>query len=220
MHKQLIKQHPFTQVYEASKTLVRIRLLRVMAIIMSALAIVELFKSEFGQLYMLRYVDEPQKIGLLWAAYAFAWALGSALAYRCRTRLTLLVIATTVPLVLMACIDTSFSLILFMVQAVASSSLLNQISTRIQENTPSAVRASVLSVVLAAGRAISIPASILLGWIFTQFGAFWALRSVAVVAAGVLIYWLWSSKQIPRANRREVVSVESGMDQKPFSPTY
>lgn len=195
-HKAEAKARVFAQLGEATQAIAGIRLLRVLALIMSALAVVELFKGEFGQLYMLRYVSEPQLIGLLWAAYAFTWALGSAIAHRLRARLTLLVAMATLPLVAMAFIDNGFSLVLFMVQAVASAALLNQIETRIQENTPSSVRASILSVLSGMGRAVSIPASFALGWLFKDFGAYWALRSVAAVAVVVLVYWLWARRKV------------------------
>lgn len=193
-HKSDAKSQTLGQLGRATRALFRIKLLRVLTIIASALAIVELFKGEFGQLYMLRYVSEPHIIGLLWAAYAFTWALGSVIAHRFHTRLTLLVAASTLPLVGMAFIDNSFSLILFMIQAVASAALLNQIETHIQTNTPSAVRASILSVVSAIGRAITIPASFMLGWLFKEFGAFWAVRSVAVVTVLILIYWIITNR--------------------------
>ncbi len=205
-HKAGIQARVLPQLGAATKVLAHIKLLRVLAIIMSALAIVELFKNEFGQLYLLRYASEPQLIGLLWAAYAFTWAIGSAIAHRLRSRVTVLVIATTVPFMLMAFIDNAFSLILFMVQSVASAALLNQIETRVQEHTPSSVRASILSVLSAAGRALSIPASFMLGWLFTRFGAFWALRFVAGVAMLVLMYWLWASRRVPAADAPETAA--------------
>lgn len=195
-HKSEAKSQTLEQLGKATKALLRIKLLRVLTIISSALAIVELFKGEFGQLYMLRYVSEPHIIGLLWAAYAFTWALGSAIAHRLHARLTLLVAASTLPLVGMACIDNGFSLALFMIQATASAALLNQIETRIQANTPSAVRASILSVVSAIGRTITIPASFMLGWLFKEYGAFWAVRSVAVVTILILMYWITTSRSI------------------------
>ena len=200
-HKLESKSQTLKQLGNAAKALFRVRLLRVLTIITSALAIVELFKGEFGQLYMLRYVSEPQIIGLLWAAYAFTWALGSAIAHRLHARLTLLVAATTLPLVCMAFIDNGLSLVLFMIQATASAALLNQIETRIQAATPSAVRASILSVVSALGRAITIPASLVLGWLFKDYGAYWAVRAVAIVAVIALIYWLASSRTIAGADK-------------------
>lgn len=193
-HKTEAKSQTLKQLGKAAKTLSRIRLLRILTIITSALAIIELFKGEFGQLYMLRYVSEPQVIGLLWAAYAFTWALGSAVAHRLHARLTLLVAATTLPLIGMAFVDNSLSIALFMIQATASGALLNQIQTRTQDATPSALRASILSVVSAIGRAITIPASLVLGWLFKDYGAFWAVRAVAIIAVVVLIYWIVTSR--------------------------
>lgn len=207
-HKAEAKAHMLSRLKGATKALVRIKLLRILAIIMSALAVVELFKSEFGQLYMLRYVSDSQVIGLLWAAYAFTWALGSIIAHRLRSRLTVLVVATTLPFILMAFIDNAFSLILFMVQAVASAALLNQIETRVQENTPSSVRASILSVLSALGRAVSIPASFVLGWLFVKLGGLWSVRFVAGIALIVLLYWFWSSRKVQGADKPEVAAAE------------
>ena len=200
-HKDEKKERVIKQLGQTIKTLANTKLLRSLAVVMSALAVVELFKGEFGQLYMLRYVTEPQLIGLLWAAYAFTWSLGSLIAHRFRTKLNTLVLLTTLPLVFMSFIDNWFSLVLFMLQAVASAALLNQIETRVQENTPSSVRASVLSVLSALGRAIAIPASFVLGWLFTQYDALWALRFVAVIAVFTLLYWFWASRSIPKANK-------------------
>jgi len=191
-HKPEQKEKVIKHLGAVSKEITRMKLLRTLAIVMTVLAVVEVFKIDFGQLYMLRYISQPQLIGLLWAAYAFTWALGSAIAHRLKAHLTPLVVATVLPLVFMAFIDNAFSLILFMVQAVAAAALFNQIETRIQDSTPSTVRASVLSLLSVVGRMVSIPASFVLGWLFNAYGAFWALRFVAAVALAVLIFWFWA----------------------------
>ena len=200
-HKAEQKEKMFTQIKDASKAIANISLLRSLAIIMSGLTIVELFKGDFGQLYMLRYISMPQALGLLWAAYAFTWSLGSLLAHKFHARLNALVIAAVLPLVAMSFIDNWFSLVLFMVQATASAALLNQIETRIQDATPSAVRASILSVLSSIGRAISIPASFAIGWLINEYDVYWALRAVAVVGVIVLLYWIWVSRNEPRINK-------------------
>jgi MFS family permease len=189
-HKAEKKERMLRQLKAITITLGRVQLVRSLTIILTALAIAELFKSEFGQLYMLRYFSAPQIIGLLWAAYAFTWALGSLIAHHMRARLSLLILGTTVPFIFMAFIDTWISVALFMVQSVASAALINQIETRIQEQTPSNVRASILSVVSTFGRMAAVPASFALGWIFRDFNALWAMRCVAIIAIFVLGYWL------------------------------
>jgi MFS family permease len=193
-HKAEHKERMLTQLHAASVAISKLKLLRVLVVVVTALAIVELFKLEFSQLYMFRYVTAPMAIGLLWAAFAFAMAVGSMVAHRLRSRLNVLIIASVVPLLLMSFIDNWFSLVLFMVQAVAASALINQIDTRIQENTPSNVRASILSVVSTFGRAISIPASFILGWLFRDYDSLTALRFVAGIAGLTLLYWLVSQR--------------------------
>ncbi|MCU0667579.1 MAG: MFS transporter, partial [Patescibacteria group bacterium] len=165
-HKAENKERVIRQLGKTVKLLVNKKLLLSLAIVMSSLAVVELFKDDFGQLYMLRYITEPRLMGLLWAAFAFAWALGSLIAHRLRAKIDSLIVLTVLPLIFMSFIDNWFSLILFMVQAVATAALFIQIETRVQENTPSSVRASVLSVLSALGRAIAIPSSFIIGWIF------------------------------------------------------
>lgn len=199
-HKTEAKARVFAQLGQVSSALARIWLLRVLAIIMSALAVVELFKSEFGQLYMLRYVSELELIGLLWAAYAFTWALGSIIAHRFQAKLTLLVMASTLPFIVMVFVDNVFSLILFMVQAIAAAALINQIETRVQHATPSSVRASVLSVLSAAGRAAAVPASFLLGWLFRDFGALAAVQCIAGLCLLILLFWLLFAPRFSRSS--------------------
>lgn len=200
-HKDSGKQKIIKQLSDASLALVKIKLIRALALILSALAIVEVFKIEFGQLYMLRYVSTPEAIGSLWAAFAFAMAIGSILAHRFRARLSALILLSTIPLVVMSVADNSFNLILFMVQAAAAAALINQIETRVQENTPSEVRASVLSVLSSLGRLISIPAVLLLGYIFKQYDGLMAIRLMAAIAIIVLLYWVFVSLKYRNADK-------------------
>lgn len=79
-HKADKKERVLSQLRVASSAISKIKLVRVLVIVLSVLSISELFKSEFGQLYMVRYFSSPQIIGLLWAAYAFTWSLGSLIA--------------------------------------------------------------------------------------------------------------------------------------------
>jgi predicted MFS family arabinose efflux permease len=197
-HKPENKEKILRQLLKTSKAVLVIPLLRILAIIMSLYAVVELFKADFGQLYFLRYVTEPQLLGLLWAVYAFTWAIGGFIAHRLHNRLNELVIGATLPVLLMGFIDSWPALVLFNVQAVASAALMNQIETRVQDETPSHVRASIISVLSSIGRAVTIPASLALGWIFKNQGAFVAVRAMSILATCILIIWIfyqYSSKK-------------------------
>lgn len=190
-HKKEQKERMLAQLGSVAKTMVKSKMILVLAIILSALTVVLVFKNDFGQLYILRYISEPQFIGLLWAGGALSWATGNLIAHRFKTRLTSLMIITVLPLVAMSFIDNWLSLVLFMVQQVAMGALFNQIETRVQDATPSAVRTSILSVLSSLGRGIAVPASIFIGWIIGQYDVFLALRLVSIIAFVALLYWLW-----------------------------
>jgi predicted MFS family arabinose efflux permease len=195
-HKAEQKEKVVGQLRKAFGAITQITLLRGLAIIMTALAIVELFKSNFGQLYMLRYTSSAEVLGILWAGYALVWAFGSFIAHKMHARLHILTLATILPLVCMALVDSWFGLVFFMIQGVAAAALLNQIETRIQDATPSGVRASILSVLSSLGRVVSIPASIGLGWLINVYGIMWSVYAIALLGVMILAYWLWLKNRV------------------------
>jgi len=190
-HKKEQKERVLSQLGSVTKTMMKSKMIFILAMILSALTVVQVFKNDFGQLYILRYVSEPQFIGLLWAGGALSWAAGNLIAHHFKTRLTSLMIVTVLPLIAMSFIDTWFSLVLFMVQQIAMGALFNQIETRVQDVTPSVVRTSILSVLSSLGRAIAVPTSIFIGWIISRYDVFLALRFVSIIALVALFYWLW-----------------------------
>jgi MFS family permease len=190
-HKKEQKERIIQQLSSITKTIAKSKLIFTLTIILSALTVVQVFKNDFGQLYILRYISEPEFIGLLWAAGALSWAAGNIVAHHFKSRLTTLVALSVFPLIFMSFIDNWFSLVLFMVQQVVMGALFNQIETRVQDVTPSSVRTSILSVLSSLGRAVSIPASIFIGWIISHYDVFLAQRFIAVIATLALFYWLW-----------------------------
>jgi len=193
-HKAEAKERMLRQIKDVTKNIVKVRALRVLVLVFSGLTVIELFKSEFGQLYMLRYVSSAELLGILWAGYSLAWALGSLIAHKLHARLSLLIWLSVIPYFFMAFIDTGLGIVLFVVQAVASAAMYNE--TRIQDVTASAVRASVLSVLNALERLISIPSALLIGWVIRDYNIFWVVRGVAIVCAVMLAFWLSSGRKI------------------------
>jgi MFS family permease len=119
-HKTLNKERILRQIGVTLLSISKVRLLRSLTIVLTLLSIAELFKLEFGQLYMLRYVTAPQAVGILWAIYAFAMSISSLIAHKLRSHLNLLVVFASIPYILMSFIDSSLSLVLFMVHPLGS----------------------------------------------------------------------------------------------------
>lgn len=190
-HKMEQKERMLPQLGSVTKAMMKSKMILALAIILSALTVVQVFKNDFGQLYILRYISEPQFIGLLWAGGALSWATGNLIAHHFKTRLTSLMLITILPLLAMSFIDTWLSLVLFMIQQIAMGALFNQIETRVQDATPSAVRTSILSVLSSLGRSVAVPVSIFIGWLISQYDVLLALRFTSIVALIALVYWLW-----------------------------
>lgn len=204
-HKSQQTAKPVGQLIEAARVIKGLAFLRSLVIVFALMTVVELYKNDFGQLYLLRYVSQVELIGILWAFGALSWAAGYLIAHRFRARLNWLIIASVAPLLLMSFIDNWIGIVLFMLQHVAMGALFNQVDTRVQEATPSAVRASIFSVLSSIGRITSIPASILIGWIITTYDVYWALRFVTVIAVITLIFWWWQ-KYIRRTKDVPVIA--------------
>lgn len=183
----------------AARELWRVHMLRVLAITSSVLFAIDIFKQDFGQLYIFHYIAAPEAVGLLWAAYAFTWALGSLIAHRMHQHVDALLVMTVVPLVTMSLLDSRWSLALFMVQATAAAALTNQIETRVQHATDSKVRTSIMSLLTTGGRALAVPASVGIGWLINSYSVLVALRAVTVAAVGILLFWFVSNRLVTKA---------------------
>lgn len=204
-HKKEQKEKTLIQMGEIWKTIKQIKILRVLTLIMGALAAVHLFEAEFGQLYLLRYTTSAELIGIIWALDSFAWSLGSLIAHRFSEHLTLFFFLTTLPFVLMSFLDAWFGMILFLLQAVAFAVLNNQLETLVQDNTPSSVRASMLSVLSFLGRGVAIPASFIFGWLIYKYNALAAVQLVAGILSVILLYWVfWARIKI---NEKQILEV-------------
>jgi MFS family permease len=191
-------------IYEASKaviTILRNPIIKSLVVVFTLVSIIEFFKLEFGQLYMLRYVSSARSIGLLWALFALAMSVGSLIAHRFHSRLNTLLVLSVLPLLCMSFVDNRFSLFFFMLQAVAAAALLNQIETRIQDSTPSRVRASVMSIVSTFGRFVAVPFSFIFGWIFQNYSQLVAVRFIAIIGLMAVTYWIVSIIRLPGADK-------------------
>ncbi|HSW36766.1 MAG TPA: MFS transporter [Candidatus Saccharimonadales bacterium] len=189
-HKNQNKEKVLRQLVASSRTIGAVAILRSLILVSSVMFALETFKSEFSQLYMLRFVSSAVALGLLWAAYAFTWALGSFLAHRLQSKLSLLIMVSLMLLIALGSTTSVWGIGIFMVEAVLSGAIYNLIEMNVQNATPSEVRASVMSVMSTLGRLVALPAVFFFGWIIRTYDVFWALRSVALFSFILLIYWV------------------------------
>ncbi len=194
-HKQHKSENILKQFSSASSILWKMPILRSLVVFVSLMAAVETFKLEFGQLYFLRYMSSLQLLGLLWGLFAALMGVGSFIAHRIRKYLTVLIVMSTFPYVLMSFMDSWAVIILFMMQVVAYSAAVNIVETDIQHATPSHVRASVISVMSTFCRFVSVPAALIIGWTMKHSGSLLTVRLLAGVCTISLLIWLFTNKK-------------------------
>ncbi len=193
-HHSQQTERPLKQLGMSLKMIGRASILRSLIIIFSLISVTEVFKNDFGQLYLARYVSSVEFIGILWALAALSWALGNLIAHRLHARVSWLITAAVIPLMCMSLIDNAFSIVLFMLQHVAMAALFNQVEARVQEATPSSVRSSMISVLSSMGRVVSIPGSIIIGIIISYYDVVWGLRFATFIAVIALVFWFIVSR--------------------------
>ncbi|MGB3023562.1 MAG: MFS transporter [Candidatus Saccharimonadales bacterium] len=186
-HKDENKIKFLFQVGSATKRIVTQRLLAVLVSMAVMLTVISVFFLDMGQVYMSSYISGVEAIGILWAVYAFALALGSFIAHYFYRHVWVAVVLASLPVVGMMIFDHPWAISLIFVQAVGANILLNQIETRVQEHTPSSVRATILSVISAFGRFVAIPVSIYLGWLIEHAGIRVGLWVPTVAAAAIIV---------------------------------
>jgi MFS family permease len=189
--------------------------LRSVVMVWSALMIVEVFKQDFSQLYMLKFTDSTVVIGVLWAVYAFAWAFGSYIAHRLARWLTPLVLLSAGLTVALAFVQSVWGLGLFMAQVVAAAAAFNLFETRVQHATPSAVRTSIMSVVSTISRVVQLPSVLGIGWLIQRYDVFVTIQWLAVAMALVMGYWmLVGARRLRSSEGAELGDLEPEMSPK------
>lgn len=199
-HKESQKKQFIRQFKTDARIIVSSGLVRSLALLWAIFAVIGTFTLDFGQLYILEFTQNPVYLGYLWAIFAFALALGSFVAHRVHSHLGYIIYAAMFLIVTLSVTRQSWALILFMLYAVANTAAVMLIETRIQDNTPSSIRASILSFLSTVGNTISLPAALVMGWLIREHDIFWAvglMSLVAVIAGG---YWYFvGSKRLRHA---------------------
>jgi MFS family permease len=205
-HKELQRGRVLHDLGRSLRTIGRVLVVRSLVITWLTLAVAEVFKQDFGQLYALAFTSSAMLVAVFWAVYALLWALGSYLGHRLVKRLDGLLVLSCAATVGLGFIRSPWGIALFLVQVVASAAAYNLLETRVQQATPSEVRASILSVVSTLSRLVQLPFVLVLGWLISRGSVFAGLQLVAGVAALGLVYWVLVGRQRLRDDVRAVAS--------------
>ncbi|MGH7241684.1 MAG: MFS transporter [Candidatus Saccharimonadales bacterium] len=157
-----------------------------------AAEIVFLTMGEFGQLYILSFGVGTILLGILWSIDAAFAAGGRLWAYRVQHRPRLVVLLYCAVIGLFALVRHEVGIGLFFIVYGLTEMLENIAETEIQHETPTDIRATVLSAVSFTGNLLGVPVLVLYTSVVRHDGLFRgnemiALGSILVLLATLLV---------------------------------
>jgi len=201
LHKSVAQTGKLREAFAVAKAMKHEVLLRALVAIMCLMWATEAFKEGFGQLYMQRYVDAipflpdsmtmTVRVAAVFALFYIVWSVGGLVAgYMGGRWMHLLIVMSVVPLVIMSMVDQWWSLIGFMVQALAAGALMVQISVHLQAAIPSTVRGTVTAIRTFIGRLSSLLPIFLIGVLNNVFDIRYGLWLVTVLSVAAQVVWI------------------------------
>ncbi|MDQ5886413.1 MAG: hypothetical protein QG628_810 [Patescibacteria group bacterium] len=188
-HKESQQKQFIRQFKTDARVIMSSGLVRSLALLWALFAVIGTFTLDFGQLYILEFTRNPVYLGYLWAVFAFALAVGSFIAHRLHAHLGYIIYAAMFLMITLSVTRKSWALLIFMMYAIVNTAAVMLIENRIQDSTPSAIRASILSFLSTVGNTISLPAALIMGWLIRQHNIFWAVGLMSLIALIAGGYW-------------------------------
>jgi len=187
-HKEAVDEHFISHAKKAIKQILSSRLLIDLSLLLMIASLLSNFQNEYIQLYFLALGLAPIALGVLNAAFAGAAVIGQLAAGWLPKRVDRFLPILVATYAGFSLWHSKWGLVVFLISVVVRNIIENQTEAEIQDNIKSSVRATTISVVNFASNAITIPLSILFGWVVRDYGAFRGFQMVALIGAIYLIY--------------------------------
>lgn len=188
-HKPLADKRLKEHVLASVKQIVAARLLMQLSLLISATSVLRSAQNEYAGLLFVALGLTAIPIGYATAVKWVASSLGQVLAPKIGRRALKLTPAFFVAFIVFSLIHSGWSLVFFYLAGFLYSVITNQAEAAVQDNTPSEIRATVLSVLTFASNLILVPLSLLFGWIADKSNVFNAYLMIAIVGLVYVAVW-------------------------------
>jgi MFS family permease len=195
-HKAIIDTRLKTHIYRSIKQIVANQLLFNLALLISAANILRGAQNEYAGLFFIALGLTAIPIGYANAAKWLASSVGQIIAPRLGRKILRFAPLFFFLFASFGLIHNHWSLVLFFAAGLLYSIISNQAEAAIQDNTPSEIRATTLSVVNFASNILLIPLGLLFGWITLHSNVFAAYLMIAAIGLIYLVQWLIRGRKI------------------------
>jgi len=172
------------------------KLLLQLALLITAAGVLRSAQNEYAGLLFIALGLGAIPMGYATAVKWLVSSFGQIIAPKIGRRVLKLTPLFFITFLLFSVVQSQWSLLFFYVSCFLYAIISNQAEAAVQDNTPSEIRATMLSIFSFASNIILVPLSILFGWIAQHSNVFNAYLMIAAVGILYLISWMLRGRKI------------------------
>jgi MFS family permease len=197
-HKQVADRKLKEHVKFSVRQIFASRLLLQLALLITAAGVLRGTYNEYSGLLFIALGLTAIPMGYAGAAKWLVSSLGQVVAPKIGRQALKLTPLFFICFLFFSLLQTPWTLVFFYIAGFLYSIIANQTEAAIQDNTPSEIRATTLSVMSFASNVLLVPLGLLFGWIAQQTNVFNAYLMIGVIGVLYLLSWLISGRQALR----------------------
>lgn len=197
-HKQVADRKLKEHVSFSVQQIFASRLLLQLALLITAAGVLRGTHNEYSGLLFIALGLTAIPMGYAGAAKWLVSSLGQVVAPRIGRKALKLTPLFFISFLVFSLLQTPWTLIFFYIAGFLYSVIANQAEAAVQDNAPSEVRATTLSVLSFASNVLLVPLGLLFGWIAQQTNVFNAYLMIAIIGVLYLLSWMISGRNALR----------------------
>ena len=199
-HKPKSDDKLLKHVKDSTKLVMQNKLIFHLAFFMTIAAILSNSVDDFIGLYFIALGVSAIAMGYLSSVASFSHALGQLIAPKIGRKILKYIPMLFIIFSIFSFLENTWGLIFVYISLLLYATLSNQAEAEIQDNMPSYLRATTISLISFIKNLILIPISIAFGWLVVAKDVFTAFQMIAVIGIAYLVIWaLISRKYIKKA---------------------
>lgn len=194
-HKQVTDRKLKEHIRFSAKQIFASKVLMQLALLATAAGVLRGTHNEYSGLLFIALGMTAIPMGYAGAAKWLVSSFGQIIAPRLGRKALKLAPLFFISFLAFSLLQTPWTLVFYYLAGFLYSVLSNQAEAAIQDNTPSEIRATTLSLLSFTSNVILVPLGLAFGWIAQHSNVFRAYLVVAVIGLGYLASWLLVGRQ-------------------------
>ncbi len=197
-HKPVADRKLRRHISHSVKQILASRLLLQLALLLTAMGVLRGTHNEYSGVLFIALGFGMIPLGYAAAGKWLVSALGQVVAPKIGRRALRLIPLFFLASLVFSLLHTPWTLFFFYAAGILYSIIANQAEAVVQENTPSDIRATTLSIFSFTGNVLLIPLGLLFGWVAERTNVFNAYLVIALIGLVYLADWLLRGRKTLR----------------------